>query len=435
MRAVDIIRKKRDGIPLNKEEIDFFIKGISDDIIPDYQISAFTMAVYYQRMTEEELYHLTMSIVENGEVLDLSGIAGIPVDKHSTGGVGDKISLILGPLVASAGVPVAKMSGRGLGHTGGTIDKLESIPGMACDIGKEKFIKQINDIGVGIISQSGRLAPADKRMYAIRDVTATVENTALIAASVVSKKLAAGNKNIVFDVKVGKGAFMKTEPRALDLAQTMVDIVKKAGGKSVAVISQMNQPLGKEIGNANEVIEAIETLKNKGPVDLTTLSLTLGSHMLRIAGKSPTLKEARAILLEKLESGEALQKFREMVRYQGGDERVIDDYSLFKQPIHTLDIIADTQGWVTSLDALKVGQASNLLGAGRNKKDDAIDITAGIHLVKKTGDDVQEGDVLCSFMWSNENADVDAAMQKIQEAYYISLNRPQAQPVVLNTVE
>jgi pyrimidine-nucleoside phosphorylase len=435
MRAVDIIRKKRDGLSLNKEEIIFFINGIASGDIPDYQISALTMAIYFQHMTEDEMFHLTMAVVEAGEKLDLSSIKGVPVDKHSTGGVGDKVSLILGPLVASAGVPVAKMSGRGLGHTGGTVDKLESIPGFKCELDKETFIKQINDIQVGIISQTGNLAPADKKMYAIRDVTATVENTALIAASVVSKKLAAGNKNIVFDVKVGKGAFMKTEPRAIDLAKTMVDLVAKAGGKAVAVISQMNQPLGREVGNANEVMESIETLKNQGPVDLTNLCLALGSQMLIIGGKVETLEEARKILWEKLEDGSALEKFKQMLERQGGDIKVIDDYSILKQPTNRLDIVAEKVGWVTALDAMKVGRASNLLGAGRRRTGDNIDHAAGIHLAKKEGDKVEIGDVLCTFMWANKTADIAAATGRIREAYYISMEQPQARPVVLRVVE
>ncbi|QRN86504.1 pyrimidine-nucleoside phosphorylase [Clostridia bacterium] len=435
MRAVDIIRKKRDGLSLNKEEIDFFIKGVASGEVPDYQISALTMAIYFQHMTEEEMFNLTMAVVEAGEQLDLSSIKGIPVDKHSTGGVGDKVSLVLGPLVASAGVPVAKMSGRGLGHTGGTVDKLESIPGFQCELEKNVFIKQINEIQVGIISQTGNLAPADKKMYAIRDVTATVENTALIAASVVSKKLAAGNKNIVFDVKVGKGAFMKTEPRAIDLAKTMVDLVARAGGKSVAVISQMNQPLGQEVGNANEVMEAIETLKNRGPLDLTNLCLTLGSQMLTIGGRTETPEEARKILIENLENGSALKKFKEMVEHQGGNAAVVDDYSVMEQPTNSLDILAEKAGWVTSLDAMKVGGASSLLGAGRRKKGDEVDHSAGIHLAKKEGDPVEIGEVLCTFMWSNENADIEAATERIREAYYVSMERPQARPIVLRIVE
>lgn len=435
MRTVDIIRKKRDGISLNKEEIDFFIKGVSSGDIPDYQIAAFTMAVYFQQLTEEELFNLTMAIVNEGEKLDLHDIKGQPVDKHSTGGVGDKVSIILGPLVASAGLPVGKMSGRALGHTGGTIDKLESIPGFNCNLSKEDFIDQINRIGVGIIAQSGKLAPADKRMYAIRDVTATVENTALIAASVVSKKLAAGNHNIVFDVKVGKGAFMKTEARALDLARTMVDLVKRAGGNSVALLSQMDQPLGREVGNANEIREAIACLKNQGPEDLTNLCLALGSQMLLLTHKVKTAEEGRALLLEKLESLEALKSFRQMVKAQGGNEAIIDDDSLLPLPSQRLEVKAKSEGWVSGLDALRIGNASHLLGAGRRRKEDPIDYAAGIHLNKRVGDYVRQGQTLCTLMWSLDTADYQGALERAEEAYYLSKTQPQAKPVVLNIID
>ena len=435
MRTVDILRKKRDGLALSQEEIDTFIRGVADGSIPDYQISAFTMAVFFQNMTEEELYHMTMAMVRNGDQLDLSQIRDMPVDKHSTGGVGDKVSLILGPLVASAGVPVSKMSGRSLGHTGGTIDKLESIPGFNCELSKEAFIRQLNDIGVGIIAQSGNLAPADKRMYAIRDVTATVENTALIAASVVSKKLASGNKNIVFDVKVGKGAFMKTEPRAYDLARTMVDLVERAGGRAVAVISRMDQPLGLEVGNANEVREAILTLKNEGPSDLTTLCLALGSQMLVMTGAADSEDSARSMLKEKLESGQALEKFRQMVGAQGGDPRVVDDLTLLPQPKHSLEIRAQHAGWVNGVDAMKVGLASGILGAGRRRKEDPVDHSAGISLLAKSGEQLSEGDLLCTLHWSGDDVDVDEAADVIRDAYQILGTVPQAKAIVQRVVK
>ena len=435
MRTVDILRKKRDGLALSQEEIDTFIRGVADGSVPDYQISAFTMAVFFQNMTEEELYHMTMAMVRNGDQLDLSQIRDMPVDKHSTGGVGDKVSLILGPLVASAGVPVSKMSGRSLGHTGGTIDKLESIPGFNCELSKEAFIRQLNDIGVGIIAQSGNLAPADKRMYAIRDVTATVENTALIAASVVSKKLASGNKNIVFDVKVGKGAFMKTEPRAYDLARTMVDLVERAGGRAVAVISRMDQPLGLEVGNANEVREAIFTLKNEGPPDLTSLCLALGSQMLVMTGGAESEDSAQAMLKEKLENGQALAKFRQMVQAQGGDPRVTDDLTLLPQPKHSLEIRSKDAGWVNGVDAMKVGLASGILGAGRRRKEDPVDHSAGITLQAKSGDQLSEGDLLCTLHWSGNDVDVDEAAGVIRDAYQIQGAVPQAKPIVLRVVK
>lgn len=434
IRTVDILRKKRDGLALSREEIDTFIEGVADGSVPDYQISAFTMAVFFQNMTEEELYHMTMAMVRYGDQLDLSQIRSMPVDKHSTGGVGDKVSLVLGPLVASAGVPVSKMSGRSLGHTGGTIDKLESIPGFDCELSKEAFVRQLNEIGVGIIAQSGNLAPADKRMYAIRDVTATVENTALIAASVVSKKLASGNRNIVFDVKVGRGAFMKTEPRALDLARTMVDLVERAGGRAVAVISRMDEPLGREVGNANEVREAIATLNNAGPSDLTGLCLSLGSQMLVMTGAADSEQQGQALLQEKLENGQALEKFRQMVAAQGGDPRVADDPGLLPQPVHSLDVTSDRTGWVNGLDAMRVGQASGILGAGRRRKEDPVDHSAGITVHKKCGDQVASGDVLCSLFWSGDDVDAQEAADVVREAYTIQETVPQARPVVLRVV-
>ena len=435
MRTVDIIRKKRDGLSLSPEEIRYFIQGVADGSIPDYQISAFTMAVFFQNMTEEELFHFTMAMAETGDRLDLSRITRVTADKHSTGGVGDKVSLVLGPLVASAGTAVSKMSGRGLGHTGGTIDKLESIPGFVCELDQEAFIRQINEVGVAIISQSGNLAPADKRMYAIRDVTATVENTALIAASVVSKKLAAGNKNIVFDVKVGRGAFMKTEPRALDLARTMVDIVRRAGGQSVAVISRMDQPLGMEVGNANEVAEAIATLKGEGPKDLTGLTLTLGAHMMVLTGTAPTVEEARRVLEENLHNGKAIRTFARMIEAQHGDSRVTEDPGLLPAPRFRKTLLAEQSGFVHMLDAMKVGTAAGLLGAGRSRKEDPVDLSAGIHLIRRMGDRVETGDPLCELFWSGESVDPGEALEMLASAYQMRETHPGARAIVLDVVQ
>ncbi len=435
MRTVDIIRKKRDGLSLSPEEIRFFIQGVADGSIPDYQISAFTMAVFFQNMTEEELFHFTMAMAETGDRLDLSRITRVTADKHSTGGVGDKVSLVLGPLVASAGTAVSKMSGRGLGHTGGTIDKLESIPGFVCELDQEAFIRQINEVGVAIISQSGNLAPADKRMYAIRDVTATVENTALIAASVVSKKLAAGNKNIVFDVKVGRGAFMKTEPRALDLARTMVDIVRRAGGQSVAVISRMDQPLGMEVGNANEVAEAIATLKGEGPKDLTGLTLTLGAHMMVLTGSAPTVEEARRVLKENLHNGKAIRTFARMIEAQHGDPRVTEDPGLLPSPRFRETLLAEQSGFVHMLDAMKVGTAAGLLGAGRSRKEDPVDLSAGIHLIRRMGDRVEKGEPLCELFWSGESVDPGEALEMLASAYQMRETHPGARAIVLDVVQ
>jgi len=435
VRTVDIIRKKRDGLSLSPEEIRFFIQGVADGSIPDYQISAFTMAVFFQNMTEEELFHFTMAMAETGDRLDLSRITRVTADKHSTGGVGDKVSLVLGPLVASAGTAVSKMSGRGLGHTGGTIDKLESIPGFVCELDQEAFIRQINEVGVAIISQSGNLAPADKRMYAIRDVTATVENTALIAASVVSKKLAAGNKNIVFDVKVGRGAFMKTEPRALDLARTMVDIVRRAGGRSVAVISRMDQHLGMEVGNANEVAEAIATLKGEGPKDLTGLTLTLGAHMMILTGAAATVEEARTVLEENLHNGKAIRTFARMIESQHGDPRVTEDLSLLPAPRFRKTLLAEQSGWIHMLDAMKVGTAAGLLGAGRSRKEDPVDLSAGIHLIRRMGDRVEKGEPLCELFWSGESVDPGEALELLASAYQMRETYPGARAIVLDVVQ
>ena len=386
MRMVDLIAKKRDHIELTTEEIEWMIRNYTDKVIPDYQMSAFLMAVVFNGMTPAERLALTQAMVGSGEVVDLSAIEGIKVDKHSTGGVGDKTSLILGPLVASMGVPVAKMSGRGLGHTGGTLDKLESISGMTIELDMERFIEQVNEIKLAIIGQTGNLAPADKYLYALRDVTATVESIPLIASSIMSKKIAAGADAIVLDVKFGAGAFMKTLEDAKQLAQAMVEIGRDAQRQTVAFLTDMNQPLGLAIGNALEVKEAIETLKGHGPKDLEELVLQLASQMVVLAKKAPDVETAYEQLKEKLHSGEAFNKFKEFVQAQGGDVAQIENPDLLPKADSIIPVKASQSGYVHQIDALSIGLAAMKLGAGRATKDDMIDMAVGVVLDKKVGD-------------------------------------------------
>lgn len=434
MRAVDIIRKKRDGLSLTPEEIGYFVSGIAREEIPDYQVAALSMAIFFRDLDPGERFHLTMAMARSGEILDLSRVRGPVVDKHSTGGVGDKVSLVLGPLAASAGVTVAKLSGRGLGHTGGTVDKLESIPGFSCQLDPETLIGQLNGIGVAIASQTGALAPADRRMYAIRDVTATVENVSLIAASVVSKKLASGSRHIVFDVKTGRGAFMETLADARRLAEILVDLVGRAGGRAVAVISRMDQPLGREVGNACEVREAIRTLQGDGPEDLTALCLVLGARMLLLGGVTEGATEAEQILRGHLADGSALERFRRMIAAQGGDPGVLEDPQRLGSPRYSRDLAADRSGWVDRLDARQTGQAAALLGAGRSRTEDHLDRTAGITLHRKVGDAVQAGERLCTLWWSGD-VPAGEAETMMQEAYGIAAEPPRPQPVVVEIVE
>ncbi|RSZ22501.1 pyrimidine-nucleoside phosphorylase [Staphylococcus haemolyticus] len=417
MRMVDIIEKKRDGKSLSKEEIEFFIKGYTNGDIPDYQASSLAMAIFFQDMNDEERAALTMAMVNSGDVIDLSKINGIKVDKHSTGGVGDTTTLVLAPLVAAVGVPVAKMSGRGLGHTGGTIDKLESIKGFHVEISEEDFIKLVNENQVAVIGQSGNLTPADKKLYALRDVTGTVNSIPLIASSIMSKKIAAGADAIVLDVKTGNGAFMKTLEDAETLAHAMVSIGNNVGRNTMAIISDMSQPLGRAIGNALELKEAIDTLNGKGPEDLTELVLTLGSQMVVLANRANTLEEARQLLNEAIENGSALEKFKTFLENQGGDASVVDAPELLPTATYQIEYKAQSSGVVSELIANEIGVASMMLGAGRQTKEDEIDLSVGIVLNKKVGDVVKEGESLLTIHSNREN--VDDVIKKLDESIEI----------------
>ncbi|WP_214269961.1 pyrimidine-nucleoside phosphorylase [Mammaliicoccus lentus] len=403
MRMVDVIAKKRDGKELTKEEIEFFIKGYTDGEIPDYQASSFAMATYFQDMTDNERAYLTMAMVESGDQIDLSEIEGIKVDKHSTGGVGDTTTLVLAPLVAVLDIPVAKMSGRGLGHTGGTIDKLEAVEGFHVEISEQEFIDLVNRDKVAVIGQTGNLTPADKKLYGLRDVTGTVNSIPLIASSIMSKKIAAGADAIVLDVKTGAGAFMKTLEDSELLAHAMVKIGNNVGRNTMAIISDMSQPLGRAIGNGLEVKEAIETLRGEGPEDLTELVLTLGSQMVVLAKKAENLDEAREKLQEVIQNGKALEKFKVFLENQGGDGSVVDDVSKLPQAQHTFEVKAKKSGYVSNIVADEIGVASMLLGAGRATKDDIIDLAVGLVLNKKVGDKVEEGESLVTIYANQED--------------------------------
>ena len=394
MRMVDIIEKKRDGGKLTKEEIEFFVNGYVRGDIPDYQASALLMAIYFRHMDYDETLNLTLAMENSGDKLDLSGINGIKVDKHSTGGVGDKTSLVLAPMVAALGGKVAKMSGRGLGHTGGTIDKLESIPGFNTSLSEEAFVKQVNDIGIAITGQTGNLAPADKKIYALRDVTATVENISLIASSIMSKKLASGADAIVLDVKTGSGAFMKNEADAVSLAKEMVRIGKGAGRNVTALITDMDQPLGYAVGNALEVIEAINTLKGEGPEDLTKLVLNLGTYMVLAARNDLDKETARKELERVISDGSALDKMAEFVKAQGGDPDAVYNTDKLKISDTITEVCADSDGYIQSIQSELIGKSSMILGGGRTAKDDVIDLSVGVVLSKKIGDKVSKGDVI-----------------------------------------
>ncbi|TFJ93758.1 pyrimidine-nucleoside phosphorylase [Lentibacillus salicampi] len=394
MRMYDIIEKKRDGKNLTKEEIRFFINGYTNGDIPDYQTSALLMAVFFQDMTAAERAELTSAMVESGDQIDLSAISGLKVDKHSTGGVGDTTTLILAPLVASAGVPVAKMSGRGLGHTGGTIDKLEAVPGFHVEISSDEFINLVNQNKVAVVGQTGNLTPADKKLYSLRDVTATVNSIPLIASSIMSKKIASGSDAIVLDVKTGAGAFMKELDDARELAQAMVSIGNRVGRNTMAVISDMSQPLGYAVGNALEVREAIDTLQGNGPDDLTELCLELGSQMVVLANKANTLDEARKQLTDNLNTGKAIEQFKLFLESQGGDSRVIDQPDLLPQASHTFELPAEKSGTISKISADDIGNSAMMLGAGRATKESAIDLSVGLVLHKKIGDYVNHGESL-----------------------------------------
>ncbi|WP_071460029.1 pyrimidine-nucleoside phosphorylase [Bacillus massilinigeriensis] len=429
MRMVDLIEKKRDGKELTTEEIEFIINGYTDGSIPDYQVSALTMAIYFKGMTERERADLTMSMVKSGDRIDLSKIEGIKVDKHSTGGVGDTTTLVLGPLVAAVGVPVAKMSGRGLGHTGGTIDKLEAVEGFHVEIDNGEFIRLVNKNKVAVIGQSGNLTPADKKLYALRDVTATVDSIPLIASSIMSKKIAAGADAIVLDVKTGAGAFMKTLDDSRELAQAMVRIGNNVGRNTMAVISDMSQPLGFAIGNALEVKEAIDTLKGEGPEDLTELCLTLGSHMVYLAGKAQSHKEAREMLEKAIKDGSALESFRVFLSSQGGDATVVDNPEKLPQAKYTFELEAKEDGYVSEIVADEVGTAAMLLGAGRATKDSVIDLAVGLMLNKKIGEKVSKGESLLTIHSNFE--DVSAVKEKLYDSIKLSSEHVEA-PILIH---
>ncbi|MDG5787679.1 pyrimidine-nucleoside phosphorylase [Evansella sp. AB-P1] len=426
MRMVDLIEKKRDGNQYTKEEIDFIIQGYTDETIPDYQMSAWAMAIYFQGMASEETAFLTDAIVRSGETIDLSAIHGIKVDKHSTGGVGDTTTIVLAPLVACLGVPVAKMSGRGLGHTGGTIDKLESIPGFSVELTNNKFIDLVNKNKVAVIGQTKNLTPADKKLYSLRDVTATVNSIPLIASSIMSKKLASGADAIVLDVKTGAGAFMKELDETKKLAEAMVNIGRDLGKKTSAIISDMTQPLGYAIGNALEVKEAIDTLKGEGPEDLTELCLTLGSHMVVLAEKANSLDEARKKLVQAITSGEALEHLKIFIEAQQGDSSVVDNPEKLPEAKYKVNINAEKEGYISSIVADKIGTAAMMIGAGRATKSSTIDLAVGIELRKKIGDKVFDGDSL-AVIHGNE-VPLDSYIKRIKEAFIISekqVDKPQ----------
>lgn len=419
MRMYDIIAKKRDGKELTAEEIEYFVKEYTLGNIPDYQASALMMAIYFQKMTDKETATLTMAMARSGDMLDLSPINGIKVDKHSTGGVGDKTSLVLGPMVAALGVPVAKMSGRGLGHTGGTIDKLESFPGFITGIPTNEFFDNVNAIKIAIAGQTGNLAPADKKLYALRDVTATVENISLIASSIMSKKIASGADVIVLDVKTGSGAFMKTEADSLALAKEMVSIGNNVGRKTMAVVSNMDEPLGYAVGNALEVMEAIDTLDGHGPSDLLELCLELGSHMVVGAGICADTSVARQKLIEVIDNKSALHKLEEFVKSQHGDERAVADYSLLPGSTIIKEYVADKEGYVSKIICDQVGLCAMVLGGGRETKESIIDLGVGIVLHKKVGDKVLKGESIATFYANDEKKMLDA-LARFDDSYTIS---------------
>lgn len=433
MRMVDIIIKKRMGEVLTKEEIDFFVNGFTNGSIPDYQASSLAMAILFQGMNKKEIGQLTDAMLHSGEIIDLSMIEGIKVDKHSTGGVGDKTSLVLGPLVASCGVKLAKMSGRGLGHTGGTLDKLESIPGVTINVSKEDFIKQVNEIGIAIVGQTGKLVPADKKLYALRDVTGTVESIPLISSSIMSKKLASGSDSILLDVKFGSGAFMKTLDQARELAKTMIDIGDELNRDTRAIITDMNEPLGMAIGNNLEVIEAINTLNGHGPKDLVELCTKAGAIMLMQAKKVDTMEEGIKLITSKIESKEALDKLAQLVKAQKGDESYIYHPEKFEKAKYIGNILANKSGYIKEINALEIGNAAMKLGAGRATEDDIIDPTAGIVLNKKVGDYVSKDETLCTF-YTNKK-DFHEYLNEIVEAFKLSKDKVEVGPVIYEIVQ
>lgn len=432
MDPQDLILKKRNGGELSGEEIDFLVKGIVDGSIPDYQTSAWAMAVFFRGMSEKETNQLAITMAYSGDVMDLSAIEGYKVDKHSSGGVGDKTTLVVVPLAAAAGVPVAKMSGRGLGHTGGTIDKFESIPGFQVERSYWQLVEQVNKVRAAVVAQSGNLVPADKKLYAIRDVTATIDSIPLIAASIMSKKIAAGAQGIVLDVKVGNGAFMKNLGQAADLAQTMMRIGRGAGKQVVAILTDMNQPLGHMVGNALEVKEAIDLLKGNGPDDLRDLCTCLTAHMLQMAGVRSSYGQAAQLVQELLHTGAGLAKFRQMVAAQGGEldyER--PGYGL-PQAMINAEVRAEQSGYVASIDTERIGRTAMRLGAGRDKIGEPIDPSVGVEVIKKLGDRVSAGEALAR-IYANDQARIESACRAIMDCYHLEESPPEQQSLILQT--
>ncbi len=428
MRMYDLITKKRNGAALTEAEINYMITEYVAGNIPDYQMSAFLMAVYFKGMTEEETVAMTQAVAHSGDMVDLSGISGMKVDKHSTGGVGDKTSLVIAPIVAACGAKVAKMSGRGLGHTGGTVDKLESIPGLRTALTQEEFFEVVNKTGLSIVGQSGNLAPADKKLYALRDVTATVDSIPLIAVSIMSKKLAAGNDSILLDVKTGSGAFMKTVEDSIALAEEMVKIGENAGRRTAALITNMDIPLGNNIGNSLEVIEAVNTLKGHGPADFTEVCLNLAGNMLYLAGVG-TIEECIEKAKAAIADGSALERLAAMVEAQGGDPEYIHNTEKFEKATYTFDVTAEKDGYIVSMDTESCGIASSMLGAGRETIDSALDFTAGIVIHKKTGAKVSNGEVLAT-MYTTKPELFEAAAERYRKAVVIAEEKPEAQPLI-----
>ncbi len=430
---VDLIAKKRDGGTLTKAEIDWMITEYVKDNIPDYQVSAFLMATYFNGMEDAEQADLAFAMLNSGDRLNLDEIPGIKVDKHSTGGVGDKISIPLTPLVACLGVPIPMISGRGLGHTGGTLDKLESIPGFNVHETEAEFKAQVKDIGQAIISSSGDMAPADRRIYALRDVTATVESIPLIASSIMSKKIASGTNALVFDVKVGNGAFMKTQADAEKLARALVAIGHAAGVDGVALLTDMNQPLGVTIGNSLEIAESIAILKNRGPKDVRELTLTLAAHMLVLGKRAESLEVALGMCEDALKDGRALRAFKQLIERQGGDSRVVDDPTRLPQAQYKVPVVAQADGYVTAIDSNALGIAVMQLGGGRATKDSVLDLAVGLVLHKKVGTPVTAGDTLA--MIHADSEDIDAIEQAVQQAFTIGPDAPEKAPLIKQIIK
>jgi pyrimidine-nucleoside phosphorylase len=433
MRTVDLIQRKRDGEELDPQEIEFLVEGYTSGEIPDYQMSAFLMAVYFSGMSDREVSRLTECMLRSGETLDLSDIPGVKVDKHSTGGVGDKTSLIVAPLAAAAGVVVPMMSGRALGHTGGTLDKLESIPGFRTNLTTDEFRKQLAELGLCFIGQTEQLAPADGRFYALRDVTATVESIPLISSSIMSKKLAEGVDALVLDVKVGSGAFMKKQVEARKLAQTMVGIGRRMDKKVQALLTDMSQPLGYAVGNALEVMEASQTLQNAGPADLTRLSIELAARMIFVGKKAATLEEARTIAEQAMLDGSGYRKLKQVVAAQGGNAQALDRFELLPNATGMREVSSPRGGYVSSIDAEDIGIASNMIGAGRDRKEDAIDPAVGIILEVKTGEKVEAGSVLCRLYYTREDR-VEEAAELVEDAFHVSSQKPEERELILEVV-